>query len=86
MKNHFAELSLEETRFRAARVSHIRDYWRCVWDCVDSGGTTWDALVEFGRQVDECLELYRERGRVSFLEEAEWLTAQAEYFRARGQT
>lgn len=82
---HFTDLSPEETQVQKARIARLSDYWQCIWDCDDSGGTTWDVLEDFDRQVKECLDSYRERGRLSFIEEAEWLTAQAEYFRAGGK-
>lgn len=82
--SHFNELSPEEPQDRDARLASIVEYWTGIWECEDSGGTTWDVLEELERQVTDCLARHRAEGRRSYLEAAEWLTAKAEFLRAGG--
>lgn len=73
---HFRELSLDEARLREWRTRLV-EYWSALWDCDDSGGTTWDVLEEIGQQVTGLLE----RGEPDDICRALELTARAECLR-----
>jgi len=75
----FHELSLDDARLDELRPQ-IAEYWSQLWDCENSGGTTWDVLEEIGQQVTECLE----RGFPEEVFRALELTAKAEFLRRAG--
>lgn len=83
--DHFTRLSPEDTQTHKAKLALVNEYWKGVWECGDSGGTTWDVLEDLYHQVEDSLAQYRARPRYSFLEKAVWLTAEAEFLRAGGR-
>jgi hypothetical protein len=79
MSTHLRKLSPEEERVRVYRT-RIVEYWKALWHCEDSGGTTWDVLEELSQQVTECLA----RGSPQDVLRALELTARAECLRSAG--